>query len=401
MVERALRLTLAPPQGPVHLDLAPDTAAYIAPPGLTRPSTPVTLHPAPAPDDPAVRALRDRLAGSERPIVIAGTEAVAGDARQALRDLARRHGVPVVTTYRAKGIVDETLPGALGAAGLSPLADRLLMPLIRAADLVLLVGYDPIEMRVGWMDALGDAARVVELSAQPPDHGMHAAGLAINGRCGPILDAAIRDLPMRPRWPGDAPAAVRAGLREAFTPTGDWGPGVVFATLAAALPADAIVTADSGAHRILLSQAWQCREPLTLLQSSGYCTMGVAVPMAIGAALERPGCRCVAVTGDGGLEMVAGELATIRDLGVPITILVLQDESLGLIELKQRSAGLPRAAVTLGRTGFDRLAEAFGGVGAVVEDRAALRIALDASFARPGLSVVCARISADDYSGRL
>ena len=83
----------------------------------------------------------------------------------------------------------------------------------------------------------------------------------------------------------------------------------MFAALRQALPDDAVVTVDSGAHRILLSQQWTCARPRTLLQSTAFCTMNCALPLGIGAKLAAGDRPVVAVVGDGGLEMGLGELA--------------------------------------------------------------------------------------------
>ena len=121
-------------------------------------------------------------------------------------------------------------------------------------------------------------------------------------------------------------------------------------TLRRAIPEDAVVTVDTGAHRIVLSQAWTCSTPRTLLQSAGLCTMGYALPTAIGRKLAEPGRPVVAVVGDGGIDMTLGELLTARDLGVPVVVVVIDDASLALIEMKQRAEGLPNAGVDSGRT---------------------------------------------------
>jgi acetolactate synthase-1/2/3 large subunit len=194
----------------------------------------------------------------------------------------------------------------------------------------------------------------------------------------------------------------RAELAQAFRTPAPWGPHAVFDVLQTLLPREAVVTIDSGAHRILLSQTLKVSRPLAVLQSAGWCTMGSAIPLAIGAHCAAPHRSVVAVLGDGGLEMTLGELGTLRDQGLPVVVLVLQDESLGLIELKQRQAGLARAAVGLGATDFAAVAAAFGGRGVTVSDAAALRTALAGALAQKQerFSLIACRIAADDYVGR-
>ncbi len=398
-VRRALALALTPPFGPVHLDLSPAVAAMLSAevdPVLVAPARPsVGIDSRGA----AVRTLRDALAQARRPLVVAGFEAARAGAGEAIAALADR-GVPVVTTYKAKGLLDEDHPASLGAAGLSPLADKILLGLAAEADLVLLAGYDPIEMRAGWLDPFPASARIIEAGTLPADHGMHAAALRFEGPVDALLAASVAGLPERFIWPEGQPARARQALRKTFAAPQAWGPHAAFDTLQQVLPPEATVTIDSGAHRILLSQMLRLKRPLSVLQSAGWCTMGAAVPLAIGAKIAAPARPVVAVLGDGGLEMGLGELGTLRDQRLPVVVLVLQDESLALIALKQSQAGLAEAGVALGATRFDLVAEAFGGRGVTVSDRASLEAALREAFAADRFTVIACRIEAGAYVGR-
>lgn len=389
-VARALALAMRHPQGPVHLDLAPALAAGSA---TDAPWGPVPeAHTTLRADDPALAPLLARLAGAHRPVILAGWQAAqAGADLSALADALQ---APVLTTYKAKGALDETHPMALGGAGLSPKADRILLDLLAQADLVLALGYDPIEMRPGWMDPV-PADRMIEITAAPADHAMHRAGqrlLACPAQAASALAAALPGAAPRDWW---HPA--RTALQAAFDNRQDWGPHAIIRTLAAHAGSDTVVTVDSGAHRILLSQMWQAQRPARLLQSAGFCTMAAALPLAIGAAVPRPGHRTIAVMGDGGFEMCAGEMATLRDLALPVTVLVFQDESLALIAQKQAQAGLAPRATALGRTDLAAVARGFGAHGDTVTDAPALARALDDAAARPGPSLIACRFDADDY----
>jgi acetolactate synthase-1/2/3 large subunit len=200
------------------------------------------------------------------------------------------------------------------------------------------------------------------------------------------------------RWQGGEVAAARKALHQAFlSEDRPWGPHAAFRTLRRVLPDTAILTADSGAHRILLSQMWQARAPRHLLQSSGFCTMACALPLAMGARLGRPEAPVVAVMGDAGLEMGVGDLATLRDLGLPLIVCVLVDESLTLIEMKQRGSGRPNLGVDFGATDFPALARAFGGHGAWVDDADGMETALRQALDRPGFSLLAVRIGRKAY----
>ena len=236
---------------------------------------------------------------------------------------------------------------------MSPLADRHLLPLVAQADLILCVGYDPIEMRTGWRDAWTPARqRVIDITAVPNHHYMHQAGMNLVAHCAPTLAALSEGVAPRATWPDGAPGETRAALARAFPRDDDWGPAAVIDECRRSLPRDALATADSGAHRILLSQMWECYEPRGLMQSSALCTMGCAVPLAMGAGLAAPGRVVVSFSGDAGFLMVAGELATAAELGLRTIFVVFVDASLALIEMKQRQRQLPTAGWISGSTIF-------------------------------------------------
>jgi acetolactate synthase-1/2/3 large subunit len=395
-VARALALALAEPMGPVHLDLSPAVAAMPDPaPQVVAP--PVVLRPAIGPQDPAIAALADRLSRARRPLILAGFEAARAGAGPALLRLAEKLGAPVVTTYKAKGLVPEDHALALGGAGLSPVADAVLLRLFGQADLLLFVGYDPIEMRLGWLDPVQSPDAIVEITAAPADHAMHHAGSRLLADPAAAVAALAETIRPTETWTGGEPNAARAQLAERFAGPGGWGPHAIVETLNRSVRDGDLVTVDAGAHRILLSQKWVARRPLSLLQSAGFCTMAAALPLAIGAQVADPSRRIVAVMGDGGLEMGIGELATLRDLALPVTIVLFQDQSLALIALKQNAAGLASNGVTLGQTDFAGVATAFGGHGRTVETATALEAELAAARDRPGFTLIACRFDPDAY----
>ncbi|PZW46979.1 acetolactate synthase-1/2/3 large subunit [Humitalea rosea] len=397
---KALAIAMSAPFGPVHIDIpgsvaaAPATAPEAADPALRAPMAPA---PGTVLDD-----MRGWLAAARRPLIIAGVDAMNDEAGPVLAAISAGHGIPVLTTYKAKGLVDEASPWSLGGAGLSPLADRRLLPLVAEADLVILAGYDPIEMRIAWRDLFAAGQHVVSLASATGTHGMHRADIECLCDIGAGLTAIFAGYDGAPAWDLDRFAEVKAALRADYGADAPWGPAAIVDAAQSALPADIVATVDSGAHRIVLSQVWQCRAPRSLLQSSGFCTMGPSLPLALGAMVAAPGRRAICFIGDGGLEMVMGELATARDLGLPVIILVFVDASYALIELKQGAMQLPRRGVRFTRTDHVALAAAMGGQGWAVRTRAELEIALgEAMVTTERFSLIACEIAAEDYIGRL
>lgn len=393
VVAKAVALARNGRPGPVHIDLPISVAeartGRRAAPAITSaaPSTPADPGPAQA-----------LIAAAKRPLVIAGLDLVNQEGGAALDRFLAGTGAPLLTTYKAKGLVPEGDPRVIGAIGLSPKADAIVRPLIEAADLIVLAGYDPIEMRQGWRNPWPAGKPVIDIVAAPIQHGMHNSSLLLEGDVGAILSRLADGLPATATWPGGKPAVIRQAFRAAFAASAGWGPHAVFETLRRVAPAGTVATADSGAHRILLSQMWHCDGPRRLLQSSGLCTMGCALPLATGAAFGS-GRPTLCFVGDAGLEMVLGELATLRDLGLPVIVVALVDRALGLIALKQRQLGLARAGVDIGETDFAAAARAMGGHGVTIDDRATLAREAEAAFRRDGFTLLACRIDAASYEG--
>ncbi len=399
IADKAVGIATEGRPGPVHIDV-PISVADSPVPASAPPARSDAASTAPA--GQALEEARKWLAEASRPLIVAGVDAMNQGAGAALTSFAETYGTPVVTTYKAKGLIPEDHALALGGAGLSPLADKHLMPLLEAADLILCVGYDPIEMRTGWRDPWTPTAqRVIDITAEPNHHYMHQSGLNIIADCASSLEAISAGIAPRATWPDAMPAKTKAALDEAFPANDDWGPAAVIDTCRQTLPRDTIATADSGAHRILLSQMWQCYAPRGLLQSSALCTMGCAMPLAMGASLAAPDRPVVSFSGDAGFLMVAGELSTAAELGLKTIFVVFVDASLALIELKQRARQLKNAGVDFAEHDFAAIGRAFGGVGVTVESREALKTALKDALNADTFTVIAAKIERGSYDGRI
>lgn len=393
VVQKALFIAMSDPPGPVHIDL-PDTLALnaVEPVQISAQETERGQWPDGAGRQRAIAMLKT----ARKPIILAGLGAVHHAAGPAIQALAEKHQIPVVTTYKAKGILPEDHPMALGGHGLSPLSDKSILPLLAASDCVILAGYDPIEMRAGWIRPWA-AENAIEIMHAANEHGMHGSAVRFVGDVAVAVTALGG--PDGVVWPDGEPAAAKAELQQAFASRENWGPHQIYATLNDSLPDNAVVTVDSGAHRILLNQMWHCNRPKSLLQSAAFCTMGVAVPLAIGYKRAAPDTPVVAVVGDAGFDMTTGDLATLRDMQVPMVIVVPVDDSLALIEKKQTAMQMKTHGVRFVGSDIPAIARAYGGVGEVVQSREALQAALAAAWARDTFTVLTCPIDKADYDG--
>lgn len=399
IADKAVAIATEGRPGPVHIDV-PISVADSLVPAHAPPARADAACTAPARND--LGRARDWLAASVRPLIVVGLDAMTQEAGDAVTRFAETHGVPVVTTYKAKGLIPEDHALALGAAGLSPLADQHLLPLLKAADLILCVGYDPIEMRTGWRDAWSPREqRIIDITAEPNHHYMHQSSLNIVADCAASLAAISEGIAAQKTWPDQAPQHTKAALQAAFPADDTWGPAAVIDTCRTSLPRDTIATADSGAHRILLSQMWQCYSPRGLIQSSALCTMGCALPLAMGAKIAQPETPVVSFSGDAGFLMVAGELSTAAELGLRTIFVVFVDASLALIELKQRSRQLKNNGVDFAQHDFAAIGRAFGGAGTTVHSRDELSAALETALQAERFTVIAAVIERGSYDGRI
>ncbi|MFC5373700.1 thiamine pyrophosphate-binding protein [Brevundimonas faecalis] len=389
----AARIALSGRPGAVHVGLPQGMSAVaveeakIAPPAAD---------PMPAPDAAAVEALIAAFAAAEKPVLAIGLGAVHAGVQDRIITLAERFGLPVLLTPMAKGMVAETHPNYAGVL-FHALSD--LVGLTHAeADLVVAVGYDPIEFNYeSWMrDGLALAS--IDVVAADIDRAVHPVLADVVGAIAPALDA-LSALPATAKgWDLAALASRRdemfarlAGVEGAF------GPRAALDVLRDVLPADGIMTCDVGAHTHLIGQHWRTPAPGTQIMTNGWSAMGFGLPAAIAAKLCRPDTPVCCVLGDGGFLMTAGELATAVREKLPLVIVIFTDNDLALIRIKQEKKSNPIYGTPVRAEGTIGGPSLFGVPVTVARDPAEFRAALEAGFAADGPVIVEALLDSREY----
>lgn len=399
----ALDVAYTQPFGPIHLDIPVDVSMMEVPPSSLIYSGARTYAPGLSVDAQAF--LSGRLAGTLRPILIVGLEVLnEGSSRlDQVSGLIRQSGIPVFTTYKARGIVDETSDLSLGPVGLSPVFDRLAVEALEGADVVLLMGLDNVELRGEWASHFNRLG-AIRLSTHQDDESVFR-GLAR------IVASPVEVF----RWIGDAGFwPEREGIRQwassikkaqgrLFTKTislnRGLSPSYVLRRVAAAVPSNAIVTIDTGAMRILANHVWPMGHPLQVLQSNGLGTMGYGLPAAIGAGVGNPATPIVALVGDGGLLMFLGEMGLLNQYAPQTKVIVFVDQELALIRLKQERSQLRRTGVEFPSLDFVAMARGFGGIGWDVQTPEDLERALhDLNRDRDHFVLMAVHIDPDEYA---
>jgi acetolactate synthase-1/2/3 large subunit len=390
---QAIGAVMAAPRGAALIEV---TGAAAKQPAALAPAQP---HPAPrVPDAAAIADARRVLAAARRPVIVAGLE--AGDAADALRRLVTALGCPALVTYKAKGVVADADPHFAGIFTCGAAEGAVL----DAADAVILVGADPVEfIPRPWRWPVP----VIDIATAPRALPHAAPAAALTGDIAASL-AALSDGASRSDWRAGHIAALREAWLRALANDPRRGAGigpqrVVEVTQAAARVAgfDPRVAVDAGAHMFPATTFWQCTRPGDLLISNGLATMGFAVPAAIAAALHDPVRGALAFTGDGGLLMGLGELATAAVLGVKLVVVAFNDATLSLIDIKKDARDLPAGALGWPRADLAGAMRALGGVGLRADSEAELATAMAEACAAHGPVLVDAAVDPSGYSAQI
>jgi len=334
------------------------------------------------PDETALATAAAAVRNARRPVIIAGHG--ARGARAQLTSLAEQLKAPVLTTFKAKGLVPDTHPlgaGVLGRSG-TPVASWLM----NESDLLLVVG-------ASFANHTGIAPykEIVQVDDEPASIGrfhpvahpvLADAGLALEALAEAVRDATPDDqtADVAARW-----ALWRAEKRRRVDD--DRGQGVsaaaVFAALSDALPEDAIVTVDVGNHAYSLGRYLESKGQPVLM--SGYLgSIGFGYPAALGAWAATRDRPVVAVTGDGGFGQYAMELTTAVKHGIPVKHVLLDNHGLGKIAKEQVAGDFPVWHTSLHNPDWAAYAELCGATGLKVTDRSQLPEAMRTLFATDG-----------------
>ncbi len=331
----------------------------------------------------------ERLRAARRPVMIVGQG--ARGAADEVRELAERLGAPVLTTFRAKGLLPDTHPlgaGVLGRSG-TPVASWLM----NEADLLLVVG-------ASFANHTGIAPykTIVQVDDEPAAIGrFHPVAVGVLGDAAETLRALSAGL-------GEAAAVDQRGdvaarwaiwrAEKARRAADDRGRGVasaaVFAALTAHCPADAVIAVDVGNHAYSFGRYFESAGQPVLM--SGYLgSIGFGYPAAMGAwaALQRepgtgPARPVVAVTGDGGFGQYLAELTTAVKYGIPVKHVLLDNGALGKISKEQLAADHPVWQTSLVNPDFAAYARLCGATGIPVRRAAELDAAMKELFAVDG-----------------
>jgi acetolactate synthase-1/2/3 large subunit len=367
-VRKAFKRAQEEKPGACHLELPEDVAQGPAD------GEPLAVDQArrPSPDRPSLTRAAEIVNAARSPLILAGNGVIRGGASKELAQLAERAQIPVVSTFMAKGAIPADHPLFRMTVGLA--SDEPARCGFSHADLVIAVGYDPVEWPPSSWNPSG-SLDIVHVDFTPAEVDAHyQPKVEVVADVREVLELLVPLVTSRSGATEPVCASADPRREDASFPL---LPQRILADLEAAVRPDDLVISDVGAHKLWVAKRFRARVPNTVIISNGYAAMGIGLPGAIAAKLALPERRVVAVTGDGGLLMNIQELETAVRLRLAFVVLIFRDDGYGVIRWKQQKQFGRTAGVEFGNPDFVALAHAFGCEGVHIKAASELRPALD------------------------
>ncbi len=315
------------------------------------------------PEESLIQKAADVMNAAERPVVVAGRGAYY--VAEEVAELAERLKAPIVTTWRAKGMLPDDHPWLLGVHG--GVGPPQAISAVAGSDLLIALG-------VGFSDktAIPWGKRMVQVDIDPLKIGKHPYEVALRGNCEAVLP---RLLPLvaerKDNGREEELAAMKSEWEETLRkeasvkPSPLWPP-YIMDVLSRLLPEDAVISIDVGDNGWWFGRNFRMSGQSFVM--SGYLgTMGFGFPGALAAKLAYPDRPVVCITGDGGFQMAMADFPTAVEERLPVTVVLLNNRELAMIRQEQAAEGLPNFATGLRNADYASYAEGCGGKGFRVE----------------------------------
>jgi len=400
IITNAYRLTKSGKKGASFISIPQDVVDAPVKNDAIHPLSEPKLGPASETD---IRQLAKRIEEAKLPVLLVGMRASGRKETAAIRRLLDKINLPVVETFQAAGVISRNLEkqhffGRVGLFRNQP-GDMLL----KRSDLVIAIGYDPIEYEARNWNAEKDAPIIVLDTILAEIDPYLQPEKELIGDIAATISLLTDDMEGY-TLSADSKAYLQTlkekiELRDIPTSHEENGlihPLEVINTLQALTTDEMTVTVDVGSHYIWMARHFRSYEPRHLLFSNGMQTLGVALPWAIAAALIRPNTQIISVSGDGGFLFSAQDLETAVRKKLNIVHLIWNDGKYNMVEFQEEMKYERSSGVDFGPVDFVKYAEAFGAKGLRATNVDELEAAIKKGFATEGPVVIDIPI---DYSG--
>lgn len=389
IVRLAFKYAESEKPGATHINLPEDIAKEAVPEGVARKlitKAPATKEYA---DIESVEHAAAAIFQAEHPVILAGHSAVRAGAGKALTDFATRLKIPVVNTMMAKGIIPYDNPYSMWTIGI-PQKDYQNI-ILEKADLVIAIGYDIVEFApIKWNKE--DNHKIIHIDSRPAHiNKLYQPETEVIGDISDSLEK-ISNRCHRLAEPTEALNIKKELCREQESYREDMSypvkPQKILYDIRKVMGPEDILVSDVGAHKMWISRHYNCYQPNTCLISNGFATMGIAVPGAIAAKLINPERKVLAVSGDGGFMMNCQEIETAVRMNIPIVILIMRDDSYGLIKWKQDDRFGDHCFVDFSNPDFVKMAESMHAKGYRINKTEELDAVLEDAFASGKVCII-------------
>lgn len=340
------------------------------------------------PSDPLLQTAAVILNSGRRIVILVGQGAL--DASNEVISVAERLQAPIIKALLGKAVVPDDNPyclGGLGLLGTEPATDAM-----AEADTLLMVGTS-----FPYIDYLPkpDNARGIQIDIKPEKIGLRfPVEVGLVGDAKLTLSALLPLLRPRKGNGGDDDSKFLRSKQEAMK---DWfgllrerstrtdkpiKPEAIAAAVSDELEDNAIISVDCGANTAWAAQHIMIRKGMKFSLSGTLATMACGLPYAIAAQIAYPDRQCVAFVGDGGFTMLMGEFATAVQYGLPIKVVILKNNILGMIRWEQMAfLGNPEYVIEFSPIDFAKYAESCGGKGYSIREPSEIRSVISQAFA--------------------
>jgi acetolactate synthase-1/2/3 large subunit len=288
-------------------------------------------------DDTFCETLVALLQQAKQPVALVGAGAKLSGAVEELQELLDRLQVPTFATVHGLGAVKQGSPYYLGMVGMH--GTRAANMALNETDLLLVFGARLDDRVTGEPSRFAPHARIVHFEVDPGQlDRVRACEVPVIGDLAETVPAFLNEVRHAhlPDWSGWRAVACGPDRAE-LDPRGLAQPTIRFLDeLFRQLPPNSTIIADVGQHQMWAAQRYRMNSPRGFITSGGLGAMGFALPAAIGVQLANPEATVVCVSGDGGFQMNIQELATVKRLGLPIKIVIVDNKYLGMVRQWQQ-----------------------------------------------------------------
>ena len=362
IVKSAFHIAATGRPGPVLIDLPKDvTQAMIEfkyPASVRLPGYKPTYRGHPT----RIHEIAGLIKESRRPVIYAGGGILSANAAAELLQLAELISAPVTNTFMGLASFPGDHPLFLGMLGMH--GTRYANLAVTECDMLIALGARFDDRVTMHLKSFAPEATVIHIDIDPAEIGKNViTHVPLVGDVRLILKTLLQDLEKIDRSPWLARIQeLKAQYPLTYSREGRLKPQFVIEQLSRCTQGNTIIATDVGQHQMWVAQYYHFRQPRTLISSGGLGAMGFGLPAAIGACLGRPGEPVVLVTGDGSLQMTMQELGTMREQGLPLKILMLNNYCLGMVRQLQEfyCQGRYMGVNFTFHPDFEQLAKAYG-----------------------------------------